>query len=111
MLSRCACAAAKTRDGAEFQKMQDEIVWVLSFDPQRLHNFEWKVLKVHRDDDICPAPNGSCEHVPIIGIGKVQSGNQMLVSCYQRINGVPIHQHARAFKFLARQIWTVQEKF
>ena len=50
------------------------------------------------------AANRSCQHVPVIWIRELQTWNQILVACYERIVSVLVHQCASAFQLFSRKI-------
>jgi hypothetical protein len=48
--------------------------------------------------------NGRGQDVPVVRIGQLQTGDQILVARYQRVDGVEIHQRSGSLKLVPRQI-------
>ena len=63
-----------------------------------------KIPQVHRNDDIWMAANSSRPHVPVVWIGELQTGNQILVAGHERIDCVLVHQDTGAFQLVAGEV-------
>lgn len=76
----------------KIQKMDDEVIWVLSFDCVRPENLRWKVLQVRCHNHVGASANGGGKHVTIVLVRQFQTRNKVLISSYQRIDGVLVHE-------------------
>ena len=81
--------------------MKYKLVRVLRLNSQRCEDVWRKVAQVHRDDDGRMAANCGSEHMPVVRIGKLQAGNQILVAGYECVDGVLVHELARTFQLLS----------
>jgi len=88
---------------SQVEEMKDEFVRMLRFNSKRSDGIRRKVPKVYRHDDAYMAANRS-QHVPVIWIGELQTRNQILVACHERIDSVLVHQYASAFQLVARKV-------
>src|SRR6266849_6505516 len=89
---------------SQVEEMKDEFVRVLRFNSKRSDGVGRKVPQVYRHDDVCMAANRSRQHVPVIWIGELQTGNQILVACHESIDSVLVHQYASAFQLVSRKV-------
>jgi hypothetical protein len=84
--------------------LKPRLIRVLRFNSKRSDGVGRKVPQVDRHDDVCMAANRSRQHVPVIWIGELQTGNQILVACHERIDSVLVHQYASAFQLVSRKV-------
>jgi hypothetical protein len=98
-LDRCTDRARR-----EVQKVNDEIVGVLSFDAAMGERLSREISQVEGYDYISPAANRSRQDVSLVGVGKRDGSNQVLVVRNQAIADMDIHQGAGAFELLAGQV-------
>ena len=69
----------------EIEEMHDELIGMLCFDIELSENLLRKISHVTRHDDAGAAADGGCQYVAILRVGEDKTGNEVLVSCYQRV--------------------------
>jgi hypothetical protein len=80
----------------EAEQVQDEFIWVLGLDSERVEDSVGKVFEVHGHNDIRPAADGGSKDMAVTGIGEIQAWNQVFIARYKGIQGVVVHQVSRA---------------
>ncbi len=48
--------------------------------------------------------------MPVVRVGELQPGDQVLIVRYERVGSVFVHEHTSALKLCTSQIGTVSEK-
>lgn len=75
----------------QIQQMQDEFIRMLRLDSERLDRGRWEISDVDRHDDIGVAAYRRGQHMPVIRIGKLQAGYEILIARDYRVRHVLIH--------------------
>ena len=91
----------------EVEQVENEFIGMLRLDPKGSNNVGWKIAKVHRDDHVRLAANGSGKDVSVVRIGQLEAGDQIFVAGDEGVGGMQVHQGAGSFEFVARQVWAL----
>ena len=106
------------QDGArrEPRQAQDDSIGVPGLDSERAEDSVGKMFEVQGRNHIRSAATaervngGGSKDMPVIGIGELQARNQVLITGYKGIQGVPVHQVSRTLQLRAGQIGPIDEK-
>ena len=75
-----------------------KVVGVLDFDSVGHDRGFWEVPQVRGDDHVAASDYCCCENMTVVGVGKVECGDNRFVSGDQAIPCCPIHEIARPFQ-------------
>jgi hypothetical protein len=67
------------------EQVQDEVIWVLGLDSERVEDSVGKIFEVHGHNDIRPAADGGSKDMAVTGIGEIQAWNQVFIASYKGI--------------------------
>lgn len=82
----------------------NEIVGMKDFEIVPFPNVSWKIFPVEGDDSVSPAMNCCCEHMTIVGVGKLEYVDQLFISGNEAIEHRRIHQSAGSHQLFALDI-------
>ena len=83
---------------------------MLRLDSPPVKDFSGKVLEIGCHDKISPSLDRGSQHMTVILIRQGENVNQVLEVGDQGISGMCIHQVARSFQFLTREVCPSAEK-
>ena len=66
----CSCCF-KNEIGEGLQERQDEVVWMLCFNPEFGESVSWKVGQIEGDDHASTAADSGGQDVPVVSIRKL----------------------------------------
>ena len=76
---------------SDIQKSHNEFIRVSSFDTVRRENLGGKIAEIERYDEVRPRENRRSEDVAIVGVGKIQTCDQRLVTRDEAISNGTVH--------------------
>ncbi len=88
-------------------EMAKKLIWCLRLNVEFFEHVGGEIFDVVRDDYVGVASNRSGKYMPIVRIGQIDCGNQLLVPSDQGIGCVSIHEISCASQFDSAQVWSV----
>jgi hypothetical protein len=61
------------------EEVEDELIWMLSFDVKCSHDVAREIAQIHCDNDVRLAMNRGGKNMAVIGIGETKAGDEFLV--------------------------------
>ena len=83
---------------------------MLGFDIEPSKNLLRKISQVAGYDDAGAAADRGCQYVAILRVREDKTGNEVLVSCYERVSRCLVHELSCTLQFFAREIGTVGQE-
>jgi len=94
----------------QVEQLENEFIRVLGLNTECAGHYRRKVREVDCHDHVGPTTNRRGEDVPVVGIGKLQSWNQVFIPSHYGIDCVFIHQSPRSLKLEAGEVLPLLEQ-